>query len=281
MIAFKVRSMHVWMNGAVVDATEPQVRVDDHGLVVGDGGFETLKTVRGEPFAITRHLRRLSKTLDALDIDNPGDAVLRAAINECLEAHFAVADAEARIRLTVTGGSGSLGSGSPTGPPNVIVITTPLLAAPGGTAITVPWTRNERSATAGLKTTSYAENVRALRAAHDADASEAIFANTRGELCEGTGTNVFAVVDGRCVTPPLDSGCLAGVTREIVLLVADIDETALPVEVLRSADELFLTSSTRDIQPLVRVDDRELSAGPVTERIAAAFAERVATTTDP
>ena len=81
----------------------------------------------------------------------------------------------------------------------------------------MPWVRNERSATAGLKTTSYAENVVALDRAHAEGGSEALFANTRGELCEGTGSNVVVVVDDELVTPPLSSGCLAGITRELLL----------------------------------------------------------------
>ncbi len=83
--------------------------------------------------------------------------------------------------------------------------------------MTVPWVRNERSAVAGLKTTSYAENVRALAYAKERGGSEAIFANTVGDLCEGTGSNIFCVYDGELVTPTLESGALAGVTRTLVL----------------------------------------------------------------
>lgn len=270
--------MHVWLNGDMVDHAAAHIGIGDHGVIVGDGAFETLKTVRGQPLALTRHLRRLRVTLDALAIDGPDEQVLRRAVAECLDA--AGHDA-ARIRLTVTGGSGSLGSGAPSGPASVFVIVTELAPRVAGTAITVPWTRNERGALAGLKTTSYAENVRALRAAHDAGAAEALFANTNDELCEGTGTNVFVVVDGECLTPPLSSGCLAGITRELVLELGVAQEQPLPYDLLGTADEVFLTSSTRDVHALTRIDDRELIAGPVTQSIAEKFAALIAETTDP
>lgn len=269
--------MHVWLNGQLVDPGEAKLPIDDHGLVVGDGAFETLKTSGGVAFAVTRHLRRLRRSLDALAIAMPDEQVLRSAIADTVSA---AGHPEARIRLTVTAGSGSLGSGMPGGEPSAVVAVTELKAKVAPVAITVPWTRNERGATAGLKTTSYAENVRALRVAHEAGASEALMANTRGELCEGTGTNVFVVINGHVFTPPLSSGCLAGVSRELLLEQVEVTEQSLPFEVLQHADEIFLTSTTRDVQGLARVDDRELAIGPVTERCAAAFAT-VLQTPDP
>ena len=151
----------------------------------------------------------------------------------------------------------------------------------------VPWTRNERSAVAGLKTTSYAENVVALAYASERGASEALFANTRGQLCEGTGSNVFLVSGGRLLTPPLTSGCLAGITRELVIEWAiadglDVDETDLGLDDLRSADEVMITSSTRDVQAVAAVDDRQLDApGPVTRRLTELFARCAARDLDP
>jgi branched-chain amino acid aminotransferase len=150
----------------------------------------------------------------------------------------------------------------------------------------VPWTRNERSATAGLKTTSYADNVIALAFARQRGASEAIFGNTRGELCEGTGSNVFVVVDGTIVTPPAHSGALEGITRALTIEWCRedglaVEERALPLEVLRTADEVFITSSTRDVLAVHAVDDRELRPGSVTARAAKIFAERSAEDRDP
>jgi branched-chain amino acid aminotransferase len=154
--------------------------------------------------------------------------------------------------------------------------------------VTVPWTRNERGAVAGLKTTSYAENVRALAYARERDAGEAIFLNTRGELCEATGSNVFVVREGAVRTPPGSAGCLLGVTRALVLeLCAEhgipAEEVSLAPAAPGEADEAFVTSSTREVQPIARADDCALPAapGPTTEKIAGLFTELVARDPDP
>ena len=273
----------VWLNGELVEPGAAQVPVFDHGLTVGDGVFETLRTHDGIPFAMGRHLRRLRRSLAGLGLhlDRPDD--------ELRDAMCAVAEAvgePAKVRLTVTGGPGPLGSGRTSGDLTVYVAGDRLDPWPEtAAAATVPWLRNEHSPVAGLKTTSYAENVVALARAREAGADEALFANTAGRLCEGTGSNVFVVQGGVVRTPPLSSGCLAGVTRELVLERidgVDIVEADLPLDSLRSADEVFLTSSTRDVQGLHRVDDRDLAApGPVTRAVAAAFAELVAADVDP
>ena len=156
-----------------------------------------------------------------------------------------------------------------------------------GAVVTVPWVRNERSATAGLKTTSYADNVVALARAREHGAIEAVFANTRGELCEATGSNVFVVVDGVVRTPPLDSGCLAGISRELVLewCAADgleVREEPLPVSVLEGADEVFLTSSIKDVLPVSAVDGRPLAwPGPLTAAVRQLWDRHAAESVDP
>jgi branched-chain amino acid aminotransferase len=135
-----------------------------------------------------------------------------------------------------------------------------------------------------VKTTSYADNVVALAHAKAAGGDEAVFANTLGVLCEGTGTNVFVVRNGVVSTPPLSSGCLAGVTRALLLEWADVVEEDLPVEALTEADEVFLTSSTRDVQGVHAVGDHQVpggAPGPVTQRLAGVFAERAAADVDP
>jgi branched-chain amino acid aminotransferase len=152
------------------------------------------------------------------------------------------------------------------------------------TAVTVPWPRNDLAALAGVKVTSFAENVHALAEARKVDASEAILPNTRGNLCEGTGTNVFAVVDGLLVTPPLMAGCLPGVTRALVLeVVPEADEDDVPMLGLADADEVLLTSTTRDVQPLRMLDGRPLPGadGPWARRAMAALADLQAADPDP
>jgi branched-chain amino acid aminotransferase len=155
---------------------------------------------------------------------------------------------------------------------------------PDTTAVTVPWPRNERGAVCGLKTTSYAENVVALAEAAKVGATEAIFPNLVGNLCEGTGSNVFVGLAGRLLTPSLLSGCLAGVTRAVVLeLLAEADEDDLPMAVLDEAEEVLLTSSTRDVQPLRMLDGRSLPGvdGPLAKQAMAAVADLQAHNLDP
>ncbi len=154
---------------------------------------------------------------------------------------------------------------------------------PASTSIaTVPWPRNEHGALAGLKTTSYAENVVALARAAELGASEAIFANTSGNLCEGTGSNIFYVLDGELRTPTLASGCLAGVTRALLVEWLDVREVDEPVAVLQQASEIFLASTTRDVQAVHACNDVSLpSPGPVTRNAARVFADNAAKTLDP
>ena len=187
-----------------------------------------------------------------------------------------------RLRITLTGGTGPLGSERGTQGTTLVVALAPTKPwPPSAKVVLVPWTRNEKSATAGIKTTSYAENVVALAHAKAHGGSEAIFANTAGDLCEGTGSNVFLVRDGEVVTPPLSSGCLAGVTRALLLEWADVVERDVKVGELLDADEVFLTSSTRDVQAVHAIGDHEVAPGPVTARLAEEFAERAAADVDP
>jgi branched-chain amino acid aminotransferase len=150
----------------------------------------------------------------------------------------------------------------------------------------VPWARNERSAIAGAKTTSYAENVVALAEAHRRGAHEALLPNTRGELCEGTGSNVLLVLDDELVTPPLSSGCLAGITRELLLEWAARDglpiaERDVPMEALGRASDVLLLSSTRHVQHVSVVDGREVGSTTLGKAAAELFARRVSEGMDP
>jgi branched-chain amino acid aminotransferase len=188
-------------------------------------------------------------------------------------------DSLSRIRITYTAGPAPLGSGRGDSAPTLVVVSASLPEAAESTRVaTVPWPRNERGALAGLKTTSYAENVVALAHAQARGAGEAVFANLKGHLCEGTGTNVFYVVDGELRTPTLESGCLAGVTRALVLEWYGGREVDEPIDVVRGASEVFLASTTRDVQPVSAWDDVELPApGPVTQAAQEAWREREAT----
>lgn len=268
-------SMRVWVNGRIV-GDEPSLNALDHGVTVGDGVFETCKIVDSGVFALQRHYERLDRSLQAMGLPAADRGILDEAIGAVLQQPITFG----RLRYTVTAGVGPMGSDRGDAPLSYVVAAaeaTPF--PPTAKVVVVPWTRNERGALAGVKSTSYGENVLALARAKAAGGSEAIFANTRGELCEGTGSNIFVVIDGVAVTPPLSSGALAGITRGIVLEAAaaagiPAAERDLPIDVLDSADEIFLTSTTRDIQPVHAVGDRAIAApGPVTSRLQAAFAE--------
>ena len=272
----------VWVDGEVGDAASARVHAVDHGVTVGDGVFETCKVVHGRPFALTRHLRRLETSAGVLGLAVP------PGVRDAVEAVLAVTHLPlGRLRITVTGGAGPLGSSRGAGGARLVVAAAPSEPWPSRiAAITVPWTHNENSAVAGAKTTSYAENVVALRAAQRAGAHEALFANTRGELCEGTGTNVVLVLGDRLVTPPLSSGCLAGITRELLLEWSEqagrpIEQRALAMEELSRADGVLLTSSTRDVQTVAEVDGRVLAETPAGRAAAELFARRAAADIDP
>ncbi len=256
--------MRAWVNGELLpDPTAPAVAVTDHGLTVGDAVFEAIKVVDGRPFALTRHLERLGRSAAGLGLPAPDDELVRRGIAAVLDGQDLPLG---RIRVTYTGGPAPLGSGRGDAPPTLVVVADAMQPWPGVTSVaTVPWPRTERGALAGLKTTSYAENVVALARAREQGASEAIFANLAGHLCEGTGSNVFYVRDGELRTPTLASGCLAGVTRGLVLEWYGGTEVDEPIEAVARASEVFLVSTTRDVQAVGRWDDRELPGpGPVT-----------------
>ena len=267
--------VRAWVNGARVDATAPSIAAVDHGITVGDGVFETCKVVDGVPFALRRHARRLDRSLAGLGLPAADHSVIDAGIRDVLSGEPI---AYGRLRYTVTGGAGPLGSDRDTSLLTYIVTAGPTTASPGSAkVVVVPWTRNELSATAGLKTTSYAENVVALAYAKHHGGVEAIFANSVGNLCEGTGSNVFVVVDGEILTPDLASGPLAGVTRDLVIEWCRDEGLAvhaepLPMSILTQAAEVFITSSVKDVMAVHAIDDQPVVApGPVTAQVVEIF----------
>lgn len=272
----------VWHNGRLRRADEVQLSPFDQGLTIGLGAFETLVARGGEPFAFSRHWARLRHTCQGLGLPLPDRAAVAGAVRAVAAANGHL---DGRLRITVTPGAGPLGTDRAATPqPTCLVASAPRpLWPPTARVITLDWPRNERSPLAGLKSTSYAENSLALAEARRRDADEAIFSNTIGRLCEGTGSNVFVVAAGGLITPPLADGCLAGVTRALVIELArdlgvPVEETSMPMAALAGATEAFLTSTTRDIQPIGQVDHRPLPAapGPVTARLLEAWRGRMA-----
>jgi branched-chain amino acid aminotransferase len=264
-----------YVNGSVVDDATATVNVFDHGFTVGDGVFETIALRQGATYALMAHAERLARSAVCLGLPRPdGDEVIRA-VDLTVAANPTIG--HGALRVTYTSGPGTVGSGRTGGHPTLVVAVRELPPYENlAEVITVPWPRNERGALAGIKTTSYAENALALADAHRQGATEAVFANTLGNLCEGSGTNVFVVINGQLLTPPLSAGCLAGITRAIVIerCGLDVDQRDVPLEVLYMADEAFLTSSTRDVQPIRSVDGRGVTTCPgrVTEQAMRAYA---------
>ena len=255
-----MNSTKVWLNDELVDADKAVVSIFDHGFTVGDGAFETLKVVNSQPVALTRHIKRLIHSLNTLGIELNSEEVLRKAVNEVISANKSLGDVM-RMRITYTSGIGPLGSDRTKDNFTLVVAVSPESVWPDTAIVaTVSDPRNDKSMLAGSKTTSYAQNAALLSIVRKQGAHEAIMPNTKGELCEGTGSNIFVVKDGQVMTPPLSGGCLGGITRALVIKWFDVKEVDLPMSVLRDVDEAFLTSSTRDIQPISKIDDRILNA---------------------
>jgi len=272
-----MNSTKVWLNDELVDADKAMVSIFDHGFTVGDGAFETLKVVNGQPVAITRHIKRLIHSLNTIGIELNSEDILIKAVNEVILANKSLGDVM-RMRITYTSGVGPLGSDRTKDNFTLVVAVSPESVWPDTAIVaTVTDPRNDKSMLAGSKTTSYAQNAALLSVARKLGAHEAIMPNTKGELCEGTGSNIFVVKDGQVMTPPLSGGCLGGITRALVIKWFDVKEVDLPMSVLREVDEAFLTSSTRDIQPISKIDDRLLNApGPVASKMRQEFIAKLA-----
>ena len=276
----------VWWDGALRDPDAPVVTANDHGLTVGDGVFETCGVVHGQAFALTRHLRRLERSAAGLGLPAPDEDQVRAGVAAVLRSR---PDA-GRVRITVTAGRAPLGSARADSRLTVIVAAGPGGPAADAAVVRVPWVRNERSAVAGLKTTSYAENVVALAHARAHGATEAVLANTRGELCEGTASNVFLELAGELLTPPLSSGCLAGITRELALTWGaaaglPVREATVPYEVLDDVAAghaaLAVTGSVVTVAPVVALDGVRVAPGELIGALREVYRARALEDVDP
>lgn len=259
----------IWINGRFVPAGAPAVRGDDRGFTLGEGVFETLLASAGRLWMPERHHARLLGACTRLGLAPPAFDLCLAVSAELIKRNHLGAS-RARIRWTLSAGS------SPQDGPTFVVSAVAAAATPASVALwQVPFTRNERGALAGIKSTAYAENLLAQAEARRHGADEALLLNSRGEICEGATRNIFLVHNGSVRTPELASGCLPGVTREVVLAIcaqAGIpaqQDCLLPAE-LESADELFLTSSIGGIIPVRSLQGRVLASapGPVTARLA-------------
>ena len=275
----------VWLQGTLLPRSLAHLDPLAHGFLHGLGIYDSLPLRHGTPVALSRHLRRLSDGAARLLLPAPAEETVRAAIQELSIAHQLT---EGRIRITLAAGPSASMQPGPSAENITLITLTPLTPVKASAALTItPFRRNEHSPLAGIKFTACADNILAQRAALAAGYDEAVFLNTAGALCEGAFSNLFLVRHGTVLTPALPGGCLPGVTRETVLALCTAHgipcaESTLTAEDAARADELFLTSSLRGLQPAHRLDGQELSApGPVTRRLAALHAAWLDSSTSP
>ncbi len=281
------RGRAVSIDGAVAPPGEEKVSVYDRGFLYGDAVFEVIRVYGGRPFALGEHLGRLRLSAERVAIELPcGDEELEGEIERTVAA---AGGGESYVRVMVTRGSGplSLDPSSARSPLRVILVE-PVAAPPrtayaNGIALASMQALRavDGTAAAGAKVTNYLSNLLALRDAKARGAAEALVVDGEGNVVEGATSNVFAVVGGALVTPPVSAGILAGITRRHVLAAARasgmlVEEARLPLTTLYAADEAFITSSIREVLPVVRVDDRAIGAkrpGPVARRLHRALRE--------
>jgi len=243
----------VYLNGGFPPREQAMIACGDRGFLVGHGLFETLRVANRRALAVEYHLDRFYPAAERLRLSPPSRAELTDAISSLIEKNEVV---DARLRITLTGGDSVQST--------LLITTEPLPVYPASArVIAVPFTRNEKGALAGIKSTSYGESLAALQYAGERGGDEAIFANTAGNLCEGATTNVFVIVGGEMLTPPLSSGCLPGIARRRVLELCrcsriPVDERDIPLPLPTEVEFAFLTSSLRGLQPIADFDGRKL-----------------------
>ncbi|MDR1990043.1 MAG: aminotransferase class IV [Acidobacteriaceae bacterium] len=282
-------SVMVNVNGHLVDEAHAVVSVFDHGFLFGEGIYETLRTYNGKPFLLGRHMRRLraSAAMIALAIPLSDEEIAGRFQSTMRAAGLGPGSGDAYLRILVTRGIGELSyNPSACGTPSVVVIAKPHIDPPaevyahGVDVVLVGVVRNHPGSVSPLiKSNNLLNNALGMQEAFARGAFEGVMRNYRGELAECTTSNLFVVKDGAALTPPLDAGLLAGITREFMFEVGEdagvpVREQVLRDEDLLGADEAFLTSTTREIVPITRVDGHVISAGtpgPVTRTLLDAF----------
>jgi branched-chain amino acid aminotransferase len=279
------------VNGKISADTHATISILDHGFLYGDSAYEAVRTWKGKPFLVDEHLARLARSAAGLCIDLPSN--IPEAIQQVLHAdsHGEWED-ERLLRIIVTRGKGHLGYDiDPAQKPGLVIISRPVPKYPArfyteGLRLAVVGVRRQsRTALDPALKTSNLLNLRlAFFEAHRAGADDSILLNADGDVAEASGSNVFIVSHGRVLTPPLDAGILAGITRTFVIdlardLEVPIAEERISLERLHAADEIFITSTTRSVMPAGMLDGKPIGAhgapGPVTKRLMEGFEKRV------
>ncbi|HEX8790691.1 MAG TPA: aminotransferase class IV [Polyangiaceae bacterium] len=266
------RGRVVSIDGVLRSPDQATVSAYDRGFLYGDAVFEVFRTYGGKPFALDEHLTRLRRSAERVFIPMPvDDGTLRLEIEEALGV---AGNDESYVRLVLTRGSGplSLDPDSASHPLRVLyvepVVPPPRDAYVNGVALVSVHTRRatDETTAAGAKVSNYLANLLAMREAKGKGAHEALIVDARGHVVEGASSNVFVVSGGRLSTPPESAGILVGITRAHVLDAAlalgiPVEERDLALDDVYGAEEAFITSSIRELVPVVRVDDRVIGKG--------------------
>jgi branched-chain amino acid aminotransferase len=270
----------IWLNGGLVARGQAHIDPADRGFLLADGLFETLLARRGHIVMVEVHLQRLAAGAAELGIPLPLDlpGIVEAA-RETLHANHLLAG-EAALRITLTRGPGQRGLLPPDDPRPTLLISAAAYHPPdaeGFAAITATRTRrNEKSLTARLKTLGYLDNVIAQTQAAAAGADEAIMLNGADQVACGARSNLFAVIGGILMTPPVWQGALPGIARRAVLELCKaeqvhvVERTIAPAS-LRAASEMFITNSLLGLMPVRRLDGADLPPGTLTRRLAQVY----------
>jgi branched-subunit amino acid aminotransferase/4-amino-4-deoxychorismate lyase len=281
----------VWLNGRCLHVRDARLSVLDRGLLHGDGVYDTWRTYDGEPFAVAAHLHRLAAAARQLRLPPPGPAAVWTLRARRLVARNGLR--EATIRLTITrGAAGDFLVPDRAAPPTQLLTVRRLpgdLAAQqahGIAAVLLPFPRDVAPPWGGLKLLGHPSAVVGRMVALRRGAREGLYVTPGGEVTEGTTSNLFLVEGGAVVTPPAAGDVLGGVTRDLVLRLArragiDVREERISLARLRRASEIFLTASTVEILPIVRLDGRRVRSGrpgTVTRTLQQAYRRTVAAT---
>ena len=289
----------VYLNGSLIPRSQARVSAFDYGFLYGYGLFETMRAYHGAIFLLDRHLKRL---LDSAVVIGLRDKLAGIDLSKaCIDTLRANGLPEARLRLTVTRGEvASFPGTSNTVTPTILVTATgysPVSAQEyhkGFKALLSSFYRDSQSPLSKLKSTNYLLSLLARMETEAAGLDEALLLNERGFIAEGSISNVFFVAHSGLITPPLESGILPGITREVVMELADtlkikITEGEVRLEDLGQFDEAFLTNSVMELMPLVEVRDKAEKIitigsgrpGKITQRLISAYREMVERETAP
>ncbi|OGN99785.1 MAG: hypothetical protein A2Y90_01275 [Chloroflexi bacterium RBG_13_52_12] len=284
----------VYLNGSLIPRSQAHISISDHGFLYGYGLFQTMRAYHGRLFLLDRHIKRLLEAAEIIGMRKKVEGLdLEKACVETLKVN---GYKEARVRLTVTNGEGAaLPWTDAGGKPSVVVTAVPYTPfteekyAEGLKVGVVASVRRARqSVVSSMKSINYLLNVMARMEVAEKGLDEALLLNDDGYIAEGGGSNVFFVRDGKLVTPSTNSGIIPGVTREVVMEMADslgigISEGTVGIGVIRKCEEAFMTNALIEVMPVTAVSDESGNVvtigggkpGKVTRQLMQAYRERV------